>query len=73
MEAMLASGATVTTRNGIRAIPDRSTDDLPPDGGVSASPDRKPADALDTALLAISARYSDRTADMVAMRLEYPR
>lgn len=33
--------------------------------------DRTPAEALDQALLAIEARYGDRTADVVAMQLEY--
>jgi hypothetical protein len=34
--------------------------------------DRKPAAALDNALQTISQRYGSRTADLVAMQLEYP-
>jgi hypothetical protein len=33
----------------------------------------QPANALDQALLGIEARYRTRTADFVAMQLEYPR
>ena len=40
---------------------------LPPLGG------RQPARALDEALAGIEARYGMRTADFVAMQLEYPR
>ena len=35
--------------------------------------DRQPAGALDEALRGITARYGVRTADFVAMQLEYPR
>ena len=35
--------------------------------------DRKPAEALDDTLRAITARYGARTTDFVAMQLEYPR
>jgi len=33
----------------------------------------KPAEALDSALGGIAARYGTRTTDFVAMQLEYPR
>ena len=67
-----SSADAVETRNGVRIIPDKITrawtaEKLLPDLG-----ERKPAEALDQALLAISARYGDRTADVVAMQLEYP-
>ena len=67
------SAGAVETRNGLRIIPDKiapawPTEKLLPDVG-----DRNPAEALDEALLAISARYGDRTADVVAVQLEYPR
>jgi hypothetical protein len=35
--------------------------------------DRKPAEALDDVLGAITARYGERTTDFVAIQLEYPR
>jgi len=35
--------------------------------------DRTPARPLDDALHGIAARYGERTADVVAMQLEYPR
>jgi hypothetical protein len=35
--------------------------------------DQPPANALDQVLRAIEARYGMRTADFVAMQLEYPR
>lgn len=34
---------------------------------------RRPAEALDRTLAEITARYGARTADVVAMQLEYPR
>jgi putative intracellular protease/amidase len=67
------SADTVETRNGVRIIPDKVTPDWPAEQLLPAFADRKPAEALDQALLAISARYGDRTADVVAIQLEYPR
>jgi hypothetical protein len=63
----------VETRNGIRVIPDRSGWDWPKDRQVPTFSDRKPADALDRALEAITARYGKSTTSVVAMQLEYSR
>ena len=68
-----ASPDAVETMNGIRVIPDRSGTDWPDDRRVSTFPDRKPADALDQTLDAITARYGNRTTGVVAMQLEYTR
>jgi len=68
-----ASTDAVESRNGLRVIPDRSSADWPADRRLSTFPDRKPAEALDHALDAITARYGERTASVVAMQLEYPR
>jgi transcriptional regulator GlxA family with amidase domain len=61
------------SRNGIRIIPDRIVADQPAEDVLSAIADRQPARALDEALHAIGNRYGTRTADFVAMQLEYPR
>lgn len=63
----------VETRNGVRIVPDRSGADWPEARRVSTFPDRKPAVALDLTLDTIAARYGDRTTNVVAMQLEYPR
>jgi putative intracellular protease/amidase len=63
----------VTTMSGVRILPDRADADWPQSRRVSTFPERRPADALDLVLDAISARYGDRTTDIVAMQLEYPR
>ena len=68
-----ASTDAVETMNGVRVIPDRSGTNWPDARRVSTFPDRKPADALDHALDAITARYGRRTGNVVAMQLEYPR
>ena len=68
-----ASTDAVETMNRVRVIPDRSGTNWPDARRVSTFPDRKPADALDHALDAITARYGRRTGNVVAMQLEYPR
>jgi transcriptional regulator GlxA family with amidase domain len=68
-----ASTDAVKSRNGVRIVPDRVDGVLSEDRRVSTFPDHKPADALDLALEAIGARYGERTTDVVAMQLEYPR
>ena len=68
-----ASPDAVETMNGVRVVPDRAGTDWPDARSVSTFPDRRPADALDRVLDAITARYGDRTAHVVAMQLEYPR
>jgi putative intracellular protease/amidase len=61
------------TRNGIRIVPDQVTASWPAAHLLPAIGDRQPARALDEALQGITARYGMRTADFVAMQLEYPR
>jgi hypothetical protein len=63
---------TVETRNGIRVIPDQIVD-WQQERRVSTFPDQPPAKALDLTLQAISERYGERTTNVVAMQLEYPR
>lgn len=74
-KAMSYAGSldAVVTMNGIRVVPDRADADWPKGRRVSTFPDRKPADALDLVLDAITARYGDSTTGVVAMQLEYPR
>ncbi|MCJ9707033.1 transcriptional regulator, partial [Bradyrhizobium sp. SHOUNA76] len=47
--------------------------DWPAKQTPTAAVDLPPARALDQTLHAIDARYGSRTADFVAMQLEYPR
>jgi hypothetical protein len=61
------------TRNGIRILPDQVDANWPAEHLVPAIAERQPAKALDAALEAIATRYGMRTADFVAMQLEYPR
>ena len=68
-----ASTEAVGTRGGLRIVPDEARRDWPLGRDVSRFPDQPPAVALDRALAAIAARYGARTADAVAMQLEYPR
>lgn len=68
-----ASTEPVETLNGLRIVPDMAVADRPARDKVSTFPDRKPADALDQVLAAIGARFGDRTTNVVAMQLEYPR
>jgi transcriptional regulator GlxA family with amidase domain len=67
------TGGAVQSRNGVRIVPDRVSSGWPPDRLRPAVGARKPAEALDEALAAIRERYGQRTADVVAMQLEYPR
>lgn len=61
------------TRNGIRIFPDQVATSWPSERSLPAVGDRQPAKALDEALQGIAARYGMRTADFVAMQLEYPK
>ena len=61
------------TRTGLRLVPDQVTARWPAERRLPAIGDRPPAAALDQALHGIAARYGRRTADLVAMQLEYPR
>ena len=67
-----AAGAQ-QTRNGIRILPDQVATSWPAERLLPAIGERQPAQALDQALDGIAARYGMRTADFVAMQLEYPR
>ena len=67
-----AAGA-VQSRNGIRILPDEVAADWQAEQLLPEVGDRKPAEALDDVLGAITARYGERTTDFVAMQLEYPR
>jgi putative intracellular protease/amidase len=67
------SGGAQETRNGIRIVPDQVAAGWPAERLLPAIEDRQPARALDEALHGITARYGMRTADFVAMQLEYPR
>jgi hypothetical protein len=62
---------SVETRNGVRVIPDEIGDDWPAEEHISTVSNHRPADALDQVLLEITARYGDRTTNVVAMQLEY--
>lgn len=62
----------VQSRNGIRILPDEVATDWPAARRLPEIGDRKPAEALDDTLRAITARYDARTTDFVAMQLEYP-
>jgi hypothetical protein len=66
------SAQAVPTRNGMRILPDQVASDWPGERRVAID-DRPPVRALDDALQAIQGRYGRRTADVVAMHLEYPR
>ena len=68
-----ASASEVVTANGVRVLPDRAAVDWPKDRQVSTFPDEQLVRALDQTLEAISERYGEPTANVVAMQLEYPR
>ncbi|MCT7664069.1 DJ-1/PfpI family protein [Shinella kummerowiae] len=69
VELFAASSGAVTTRNGVRVLPDKIANTWP---GQRLSVDEQPAKALDGALQEIAARHGRDTADVVAMQLEYP-
>ena len=70
----LASAAgALPTRHGLLVLPDRALVDWPGKQRVMLVARQKPAQVLDEALLTIAARYGERTADFVAMQLEYSR
>ncbi len=68
-----ATAGAVETRTGLRIVPDRiaAREGAPP--FILATDNHPPAIALDETLNAISTRYGERTAYVVAMQLEYPR
>jgi len=63
-----SNGAEVS-RNGIRILPDAVS--APPSERLQPIGGRQPVVALDEALQTIAVRYGRRTADFVAMQLEY--
>jgi putative intracellular protease/amidase len=65
--------AAQVSRHGIGILPDRVTASWPAKQLLAPIESPKPAKVLDDALDAIAARYGARTADFVAMQLEYPR
>lgn len=64
------SSGALQTRHGARIVPDRITRDWPAELSLPAIGGR-PALALDETLRGIEGRYGKRTADFVAMQLEY--
>ncbi|MEY9185839.1 putative intracellular protease/amidase [Bradyrhizobium sp. USDA 326] len=68
-----ATAEARTSRGGLRILPDRIAADWPAKRTPPAAVDLPPARALDQTLQSIDARYGPRTADFVAMQLEYPR
>jgi putative intracellular protease/amidase len=61
----------VVTRSGIRVIADRGVANWPAEHQLLTIVNQQPARALDEALHGITIRYGVRTADFVAMQLEY--
>jgi putative intracellular protease/amidase len=72
-ETYAATADGQLSRNGLLIVPDRVQAGWPKGQRVPPIGDRPPALALDDALQAIAKRYGNRTADLVAMQLEYPR
>jgi hypothetical protein len=68
-----ATAGAQQTRNGLRILPHQVTASWPAERRLPAIGRAQPAKALDEALHGIEARYGMRTADFVAMQLEYPR
>lgn len=66
------SADAVQTLHGLRILPDQVEADKSGYQNLRPIGDRKPAVALDETLQTISDRYGARTADFVAMQLEYP-
>ena len=67
------SAGAVATRHGLRIVPDQVGTAWQADRLLQVVDDQPPAQALDSALQQIAARYGARTADVVAMQLEYPK
>lgn len=65
------TAGALQTRGGLRILPDQVATSWPAERRIPAVGDRPPAHALDQALHGIAARYGARTADFVAMQLEY--
>ncbi len=67
-----ATAGPITSRNGLRIIPDQVAATWPAERQLPAVGEH-PARALDESLAAIQTRYGRSTANLVAMQLEYPR
>jgi putative intracellular protease/amidase len=67
------TAGALLSRHGLRILPQQVAADWPAERRLPAIGGLPPAKALDQALLGIEARYGTRTADLVAMQLEYPR
>jgi putative intracellular protease/amidase len=67
------TAATQQTRHGIRIFPDEVATSWPVERLLPAIGNGQPAKMLDQALRGIEVRYGRRTADLVAIQLEYPR
>jgi hypothetical protein len=70
--ALTFASGTQTSRNGLQIVPDRVTSNWPAVERLAPIEDQ-PARALDEALDGIGLRYGVRTANFVAMQLEYSR
>ncbi|MGK9050747.1 DJ-1/PfpI family protein [Neorhizobium petrolearium] len=68
-----ADGGARPSRNGIRIVPDEVTARWTAERLPETILNSRPARALGETLAAIGDRYRTRTADFVAMQLEYPR
>ncbi len=68
-----ATAEAQTSRGGLRILPDKVAAGWQAKQTLPAAVDLPPARALEQTLHAIDARYGARTADFVAMQLEYPR
>ena len=67
------TAGALQSRNGLRILPDEIAANWPAARQLPEIDNAKPAEALDSALGGIAARYGTRTTDFVAMQLEYPR
>ncbi|RZS80787.1 DJ-1/PfpI family protein [Pigmentiphaga kullae] len=67
-----ATSQAIETRDKVRVIPEAAPADLSSARHMAAFTDQRPAQALDRTLQAIAGRYGARTADVVALQLEYP-
>jgi putative intracellular protease/amidase len=67
------SNSAQQTRYGVRILPERTAATWPAERILPDIGDQPPARALDNALQGIEQRYGSRTADFVAMQLEYAR
>ncbi|MCA1457116.1 DJ-1/PfpI family protein [Bradyrhizobium sp. BRP22] len=68
-----ATAEAQPSRNGLRIVPDQVATDWPAERLLQPVGSLPPAQALDQSLQRIEARYGGRTADFVAMQLEYPK